>query len=153
MSHLVAYCVHGPFSYGVLQDWGFPSSTSLSLIHNRPHSSASNDGIVYSIRGSKVEAGPRILSLNLLALFSSNTPRKNCLTCLQCLPSPHHSMVSTPMTTTTRTRTSWLRLMLAPTRVLESCSTLLLLVGCQHLPSRIPTAFPPLGLMKLYPPS
>jgi hypothetical protein len=60
---------HGPFC----KTGDFLSSAShvLSFIHSRPHLSASDGSIVYSIRGSKVEAGPRFLSLNSLASLST----------------------------------------------------------------------------------
>ena len=60
---------HGPFC----RTGDFLSSAShvLSFIHSRPHLSASDGSIVYSIRGSKVEAGPRFLSLNSLASLST----------------------------------------------------------------------------------
>jgi hypothetical protein len=71
------------------------ASHVLSFIHSRPHLSASDGSIVYSIRGLKVEAGPRFLSLNLhLSLLSSDTPRKNCLTLptMSSVPTSFHGI-------------------------------------------------------------
>jgi hypothetical protein len=72
------------------------ASHVLSFIHSRPHLSASDSSIVYSIRGLKVEAGPRFLSLNSLASFSTlfRHTTKNCLTLptMSSVPTSFHGI-------------------------------------------------------------